>query len=558
MKNIKIKNQILFSLIIVMFLSIFILGGIIYNIAEKVISENYYNIQQDNLEVSNNILEMQVKDVIISVRNSLLDENLIGVLDTDKEANKFTSYELHKLNNFASGIVNTHNTVEGMYIISKNGRQMFYYKSVLSGGIKQYNKDEVLQVDWVLNTFEAKGREVFYPYDVMQNEDDPYFSMTKKLINPNNSRFMGYMVVCFSDDMFTKTFGEKRLKDSEDSILILDKDEVVFKDNKLSSEVIESFIVNKSESYIYSSYKNLLTGWTLYNIINVNSIKKEFSPIQQAIYTAIFILIFICFVISNALANRINVPLKELETAIEEVGQGGRRIDFDFDNTEIGLIGQKFQKMVNTNIELRENLLTKELNEKKAQLQLLYANINSHFLYNTLDSIYCLAIIQDNINIAEMVEALSDIFRFSLNKGENWIKVSDEIAFIKNYMYIQNIRYENRFALILDIDEELFDEKIIRFLIQPFVENAMYHGLEAKIGKGILKISMHTEANYINIEVFDDGIGIDDIKKLENGYGIKNVKERLKLYYGDDQNLDFESKINSGTRIYVKIPRGVI
>ena len=181
--------------------------------------------------------------------------------------------------------------------------------------------------------------------------------------------------------------------------------------------------------------------------------------------------------------------------------------------------------MVNTNLELSEHLMAVKLNEREAELLLLQSQINPHFLYNTLDSLYFVAIMHGD-DRWQNVEALSDNFKLALNNGSKYIKVADSVKWMQGYMKLQNMRYNNRFELFVDIRREILQRETITFIFQPFIENAMYHGLEPKIGKEDFLRGWQEQNNY-DFTIEDDGVGIDDMSRLENGYGVRNVIERI-------------------------------
>ena len=210
--------------------------------------------------------------------------------------------------------------------------------------------------------------------------------------------------------------------------------------------------------------------------------------------------------------------------------------------------------MVNTNLELSEHLMAVKLNEREAELLLLQSQINPHFLYNTLDSLYYVAIMHGDDQMAEMVEALSDNFKLALNNGSKYIKVADSVKWMQGYMKLQNMRYNNRFELFVDIRREILQRETITFIFQPFIENAMYHGLEPKIGKGKISLRGWQEQNNMIFTIEDDGVGIDDMSRLENGYGVRNVIERIKLNYGEKYGVTFESSPGNGTKVTIVVP----
>ena len=143
-----------------------------------------------------------------------------------------------------------------------------------------------------------------------------------------------------------------------------------------------------------------------------------------------------------------------------------------------------------------------------------------------------MAVIHNADDMAEMVMALSDTFKLSLNQGNKLIYVKDEIAKIKAYMKIQNMRYHGRFEFVLDVAEDIMDLKILSFILQPVVENSMYHGLEAKRGNGRISVKGYRDGDSLHFILSDNGVGIKDMAELEKGYGVRNIRERIRLFYG--------------------------
>ena len=163
-------------------------------------------------------------------------------------------------------------------------------------------------------------------------------------------------------------------------------------------------------------------------------------------------------------------PLYQLREDIRLVGDGRYHFDHSYQTDEVGIIGQEFQKMVQERIALKEQVQEEEIRRQASELELLQSQINPHFLYNTLDTLYWMAIVEDKENIAQLTRALSDVFRISLNQGMELISIREELKFIEDYLYIQNIRFDGKFMTRLQIDEQVYDWKIIKLIIQPFVE----------------------------------------------------------------------------------------
>ena len=565
LKQLKIKDQILLAMIIGTIVSSIILGTTIYNISKSTIQNNYRNSHTYNLQVSSNIIDIQLKSIIELGRSVLTDENFKSALvseKNDKNGNYFSSVNSLTINRIIGDIASYELLIDGITIVNEEGKLIFFSKRSSLGGFYRhyYKENKILQDDWVQKARDAKGREVFYGYNVLIPEQaGDTICFVKNLINPSTSKSMGFMVVNISKKLLDKAFGKVKEGYVTNRFMIINANSiypsVYFNgDEKSGDAILEDYLKdNKGKKYLFSSYLNESTGWMAVNVIEKEELKHDSAYIGDIILIAGFILIILSVYISRIISNQISKPLNILEKTIKEVGEGNRHLEVVFDNSEIGEIGNKLKEMVNNNLKLRERLLNSQLNEREAELLLLQAQINPHFLYNTLDSLYFMAIIKNDDDIAKMVLALSNTFKLSLNKGDKFITVRDEITRIKEYMTIQNMRYNNRFELILEI-EEIEDLKIITFILQPFVENAMYHGLEAKIGKGYIKVVGRRKDDKLYFTIIDNGVGIADLSILETGYGVKNVKERIKLYYGDGYGVSFASELNVGTTVNIVIP----
>lgn len=153
-----------------------------------------------------------------------------------------------------------------------------------------------------------------------------------------------------------------------------------------------------------------------------------------------------------------------------------------------------------------------------------------------------------------MVKNLSDTFKLSLNKGDKLIRVKDELEKIKAYMKIQNLRHGDRFSFLLEVEEEMLDKKMLSFILQPIVENSVYHGLEPKRGKGRINIRGYETDDKLHFVIEDDGVGILDLSKLDSGYGVHNIQERIRLFYGDEYLVKFYSARGQGTTASITLP----
>ena len=208
--------------------------------------------------------------------------------------------------------------------------------------------------------------------------------------------------------------------------------------------------------------------------------------------------------------------------------------------------------------------------KSKLELLLLQEQIKPHFLYNTLSSIKQLVSMKENKKAEDMCEALSRFYRLGLSEGQNFITVREEAEHVENYLLIQRYRYAANFDYSINIAENILDEKLLKLSLQPLVENAIYHGIKKKEEFGTIVISGYEEAGVIYLKVFDDGIGMseeqlkalteslasDSVNEEVNHFGLRNVKHRLKLYFGEGAGLEFESTQGMYTQVTIILPKG--
>jgi len=235
---------------------------------------------------------------------------------------------------------------------------------------------------------------------------------------------------------------------------------------------------------------------------------------------------------------------------------------------EIGLLGNEYNDMIDNINNLIDKVYKLQISEKEAELKALQAQINPHFLYNTLDSIYWKAQKSKETDISEMIYALSKLFRLTLNRGNEFTEVRNEKEFIENYLILQKKRFKNKLEYKINISNDILQYEMPKLILQPFVENSIIHGTEEDTDKSILDICGYIEGNKIKFIIQDNGRGIEESilnnllksdsneknSKEHKGYAIKNVKDRLNLYYDGNYFLNITSNIGKGTKVEIIIP----
>ena len=561
-RQLSIQNQIFLSMFLITLLGVGVLMNIVYKASVDAIEQNYRASYQSTLKNSSRVLDMNLKNIVDVGRSFLNDKSFQQILENGNKygGSKFSSGDRTKLRKVANEMASQQVWVN--YIVFTDLYGHVYQLNNINQGTYDfymyYADKDILKEDWVKAANEAKGREVFFKDSILAVGSKAGFCYAKYMINPSDGEGMGYMVVGLSQKLLGKSFVMGNEGFNSSNFMVLDEEGklIYFVGNEERKTAIMEAFSNpeKNSLYLFSSVTNYTTGWSIVNVVEKNELSEESKGIRLISFLVAGCVLVVGFIMARIISRTISQPLKQLENTIAQVGEGERHITEEFDYSEVGRIGQKFKEMVNTNLELSEHLMAVKLNEREAELLLLQSQINPHFLYNTLDSLYFVAIMHGDDQMAEMVEALSDNFKLALNNGNKYIKVADSVKWMQGYMKLQNMRYNNRFELFVDISREILQRETITFIFQPFIENAMYHGLEPKIGKGKISLRGWQEQNNMIFTIEDDGVGIDDMSRLENGYGVRNVIERIKLNYGEKYGVTFESSPGKGTKVTIVVP----
>lgn len=266
----------------------------------------------------------------------------------------------------------------------------------------------------------------------------------------------------------------------------------------------------------------------------------------------------------------ITEPIRKLSEATKQAGSGDFAVRAQEDSDdELAVLNTSFNQMLEKIGQLVEDIRIEQMNLRQAELKLLQAQINPHFLYNTLDSIIWLAEAGEKDQVVQVVSALSDFFRTTLSKGRDYITLQEEATHIRSYLQIQRIRYRDILEYDIRIPQELMQYPILKLTLQPLVENALYHGIKNKRGVGHITVTGRSEEEKLIFCVRDDGIGmsstqLDHVRamvrgerqdsEVSSGFGLFNVNQRLQLNYGAEYGLDIDSVYEEGTLATVVIP----
>lgn len=327
-----------------------------------------------------------------------------------------------------------------------------------------------------------------------------------------------------------------------------------------------------------SMIQEYITQYNYYELINLEKIQKQLEEqMQQSVRIFIALLVAVLaagFGLSTMITKSVTTPINSLRQTAERFGMGDLEVRARmYALEEINVLARTFNTMSDKISELMERTKQEQKNLREAELRLHQEQINPHFLYNTLDSIVWLAEGGNKQQVVEMTADLSDFFRTVLSGGNDYITVKEEESHIRSYLKIQKIRYENILDYVICIDPEIKEQVILKMTLQPIVENALYHGIKNKRGGGKITIRGFGEGEHIVFEVEDNGIGMDaaDLEELKKklrgeksrldsgkgGFGLNNVAQRIRMYYGDRSEITITSRKEEGTCVRVRLGRSI-
>jgi two-component system sensor histidine kinase YesM len=272
------------------------------------------------------------------------------------------------------------------------------------------------------------------------------------------------------------------------------------------------------------------------------------------------------------ISRSIYIPIQKLHDVTRTLTKNDLQALMTRDNVdEITELGMSFNIMIGKIRELLDAKILEQENLKKAELRALQAQINPHFLYNTLDTIIWMAESKKTDDVVTVVSALSNFFRISLSKGKDWITIAEEVERTRSYLTIQKMRYRDILDFSIDVDDAVRDSTVLKLVLQPLVENALYHGLKTQRTRGTITVRAKQKNEHeVLLQVTDNGIGMspDRVAELnaalnsdaedmraEQGFGLVNVNQRIKLYYGKQYGLALSSEPHHGTCVGIVIPR---
>ncbi len=449
--------------------------------------------------------------------------------------------------------------------------------SVYSVYVNLFNSEE-----WLTKLKESNGEFIYFENGgeavKVINYDKPYISFVRNINKISDYKPMGTLMINITKNSLSNKLFSKP-EEAEHEMLILNAygDIIIQSSNStsISEQLSKNAVLKKSEfqivetpngSMAVSSLKSQFADWYIVSVTPLNYKKNLNSSYYTILLIIAILVIAIIFISQLFISNIIIKPLANLVKHMRLAEKGNfLPIKIGHTNIEDEIIElQTFFNIMITSIdELTKNIKLEEQLKRRNELSLLQAQIKPHFLYNALDAISALSLINDNETAYKLTQALSGFYRTSLSVGKDFVTVEKEIECIKNYATVLNIRYKDKINIKYNISENILKLKMLKLLLQPIIENCVYHGIRNKHGVGNITITGFREDNMIIFIIEDDGVGItqdriDNIltgksRSESNGFGIYNLIEKLTIFNENDNSLQITSEVFRGTTVTIKL-----
>ncbi|HEX2926579.1 MAG TPA: sensor histidine kinase [Ruminiclostridium sp.] len=578
--TLSIKNKISLSFIFVFSSLLLLLIVFVYNVSSTILINKTIDSTLQNLRLVSDKFDIAFDNVENYAKAAIINDDVQEGLKNIKTNDELGRYSiLNKVSNSLDTIIAPRFLIDSMIIYDFNG-------NIFDSG-----KIQNLKYAFKPQYHDFGGDFVSSGHNFWQDTHDSNFTeaesklkiitYTSGIINADSGQPMGVLETNVTENYVSQLYSHIAIGESGKLFIINKNGEIVSDTNKkdiytnISSEPYFKWAQNNEGGRIFTigGVQNLVIcrhydrlNWIILGVVPTREITQDkYLLINRITFIGLaFILLAVILIIF--IANSITRPIIKLKKSMEYMGDGDLEVTVEVrTKDEVGSLAEEFNRMIKKTSALMDSVYIEQKRKKEYELALLQSQINPHFLYNTLESICGLAVLDRTEDIIKLTDELALFYRGVLSKGSRIVTIRDELNTTESYLKILQLRYGEKFDYSMEVDESLYDFVIIKLTLQPIVENSIYHGLRNKPGKGSLKIKGCIEEDRACIYVIDNGSGIrpEDLERIfagttqeygQKSFGLKSTDERIKLYFGSEYGLQIESVYNEGTTVKVILP----
>lgn len=574
-ENIRFKLLLyFFTLILLPIVTLGVLGNVIYS---KSIEDQANGHTEQMIEQVTRNVEFYIHDM----------ENIIYYLSNDPQINAFlvlkgagNSEELrdHEVLRILKTYTDSHPEIAGILIVNESN---FY----ISNGMHRISRDPLTEEIWYKRAFTSPKTMQLFSKPIGRNittthsSADEVVSIAKAVTDPVTGKRLGVILIDLKLDKIKQvieaiTLGKSGflyIMDGNGDIVYAPVNPIVYRvKNEWFSDAANSIVKTIQGSDFQIIYKDsAYTNWKTIGVFSLNETLKEVTNLRHYSILIGLVTLVLAVIAAFFFTASIAKPLSKLRSLMKRAEEGDLSVRFNSKyKDEIGQLGNSFNNMIKEISNLIDMVYIEQRRKREAELKTLQAQIKPHFLYNTLYTIQWMAQEHGAQDVVKILGALANLFRIGLSKGKEMVSVREELEHVESYLEIQKARYEDKLVYELIYDERLLKYSVLKLILQPLVENAIYHGINARRGGGKIIITARMEDEKLCFSVVDNGMGITkerlmEIKSLletngveptNTGFGIYNVNERIRLSFGSEYGLRYTSVYEEGTTVEVWHP----
>ena len=558
-----LREKIQFLFICTMIVCILFCSGIFYLIVENQMQQSIADKEISNRTAISNNLDSTMKSINSISRLTMLRSTVRTFLLAESNSTPRTRNALQEIHD----ILNTFNLSCNVVILRMDGQYLN-----TGPGITYVNTGKIFETEWLNEVMAQKGNYVIKAgtRDAFRSNIGEMVSFVRVINDINTQKPIGILAINLPSRFFEQAY--EGLSGETSHFALYDASgRLICKDNEstFSSLNPENLLQNTREETDKLFYKSIFTCDTLGDSHFILASRLEVrildglpAKLLVALIIGAFILLAFMWLINTYIAKNVIYPIQRLVDSMAEVQNGWlHRVSMNVNDDEIGLLKNSYNAMLIEINQLIEELLQKEKTLRMAELDALQEQMKPHFLYNTLDMIRYMALENRTDEVYNMLETLGNFYRRFLSKGSTDLSLGEEIEIVKSYLTLQRTRFEDIFTDEYEIEEGLSSIRVPRLILQPLVENSIYHGIRPKGEHGVIRVTVKRQEDFLFLSIYDNGIGMSAHQrellfsgKDSRSFGFQGTIERIRYYYKTEDVFEIHSTEGEYCEIILKLP----
>lgn len=569
-KDRSINQKLFLTYVLLIIIPLSLIGSISYyysiSFLEERIVKSFKELNQQMATSTDTFL----KNMLRVSESTFYDQELLRILSKDYRTFEYPVYEksmdLRYINDeFFRKILLFNSDIDSLIIYANNNESAYRkgYQVIYNYDYKPFDEP------WFEQIVSKQGQSVVVGLhkEKQFSSNSSVMSVGQVIVDPTTNEKLGTFIVNFQDTALQKLYQGLNSGPEAEQIIVDENNTILF--STLNSDIglnIEDKLSPNNSNYYVVHNTSAISGWKFYSIIHKQAMFHDVYLIRNFIAIIVGIVIIAAFCVAYFVSRGITNPIKQLSRMMRRVEKGDFNVPIDVNSQdEIGRLSYSFNTMTKEIEQLIGRIKEEEHQKRSAELNALQAQINPHFLYNTLAVVRWMSQAQMADNITETLDSLIYLLTFSARNTKEFVSIEEEMTFIQNYVALLELRYYNTFEVTYEVEEEVLHYQTLKFIVQPFVENAIFHGFTDASNKYQLSVVARRYEKGVRFSIQDNGIGMsqEQIDRLlnttkgqegMNSIGVRNVAERIQLHYGSQYGVQIHTLCGEGTTIYIDIP----